>query len=1029
MPVNYDAIKEENLVKYGTDIKRIGAMLLSDRYADRTHFIFEILQNTEDALKRRGGWTGQRAVNFSLESNGLTVSHFGKLFDEADVRGVCGIGESTKGLTDIGRFGIGFKSVYAYTDKPEIHSGTEHFGIDSYVWPETAKEISISQEETRIYLPFRKDIPSAKEEVLSGLEALGPRTLLFLREIEEISWTVDGTVSGSYYRSIEGHPNDNPRRVQIDGRVDDSSDVVEEWLVFSRKVFYERSSVGHVEVAFELAPATGNEHLGERSIKSVPDSKLVVFFPTEVSTSLGFLIQGPYQTTPSRDNIPFDRHWNQHLVQETAQLLVDALRELQKLGLLNVDAFRCLPLAKGGRFAALYEAVREALLSETLIPAYNGKHVAGRSAKLARTKDLRELIGINRLSTLFPTEDKTVWVSDEITQDRERRLYSYLTDDLNIAEVTPENLIPLLTPAFLEAQPDSWIKKLYEFLHDQRALLPRLRRLSLVRLENGSHTVPYVGESPQAYLPGKTPTDFPTVRHATCNSKKSREFLEALGLRTPDPVDDVIANILPRYSKSLMDIGSRRYPNDIERILSAYSSDSREQRDRLVKALNEVKFIAAVDMGNGEKQFARPRDIYMATERLTGLFKDVPGVLMADNSRRCLRGEVIRNFFRALETSEYLIPKQVETSLTQYDKQELRRKEGSTSFSQEKSVQDFTLMGLDSLLKAIGDLPFEEAKERAGLLWQALRNVQSNRGDQAFNGRYHWFWYTDRSAHFPAEFVHTLRQTPWVPNKEGVLSTPDSVVFDDTGWELDQALAAKFPFKPPIIRVLAKEAGINPEVIESFGKLDSSEQNRVMEFIESLSRQRETPDSTGPRVPSVPTPVGPVSPDGNNPTPQDGGKQLTVPSPSQPSTPLSAPREFVTYVKVAPTEPTEDPEGLTHRERMSLEEQAIQFILSKEPHLKRTPPNNPGYDLWEPCLDGTPVRWVEVKAMSGTLDSRSATLTKTQFEFAQGKQDSCWLYVVENAGAPSMSRIVKIKNPAGKAQTFTFDRGWVHLAE
>ena len=53
-PSNYVAIGEENRTRYGTDIGRIGPMLLADRYDDRTHFIFELLQNAEDALGRRG---------------------------------------------------------------------------------------------------------------------------------------------------------------------------------------------------------------------------------------------------------------------------------------------------------------------------------------------------------------------------------------------------------------------------------------------------------------------------------------------------------------------------------------------------------------------------------------------------------------------------------------------------------------------------------------------------------------------------------------------------------------------------------------------------------------------------------------------------------------------------------------------------------------------------------------------------------------------------------------------------------------
>ena len=106
MPVDYDAIREENYRNYGERVPYYGPVLLSNRYGDRTHFIFEILQNAEDALKKRGGWQGSRSVNFLLDSEGLTISHFGKPFDEADVRGICGIVESTKELTDIGRFGV-----------------------------------------------------------------------------------------------------------------------------------------------------------------------------------------------------------------------------------------------------------------------------------------------------------------------------------------------------------------------------------------------------------------------------------------------------------------------------------------------------------------------------------------------------------------------------------------------------------------------------------------------------------------------------------------------------------------------------------------------------------------------------------------------------------------------------------------------------------------------------------------------------------------------------------------------------------
>jgi HSP90 family molecular chaperone len=78
MTCDYREIRRDNELRYGTDIGRIGPMLLADRYDDRTHFIYELLQNAEDALAKRGPWSGKRSVRFQLGSKSLRVSHFGK---------------------------------------------------------------------------------------------------------------------------------------------------------------------------------------------------------------------------------------------------------------------------------------------------------------------------------------------------------------------------------------------------------------------------------------------------------------------------------------------------------------------------------------------------------------------------------------------------------------------------------------------------------------------------------------------------------------------------------------------------------------------------------------------------------------------------------------------------------------------------------------------------------------------------------------------------------------------------------------
>ena len=61
MASDYAAIREANKAEYG-NVGRWGRDVLVNRYDSSAHFIFEILQNAEDALKRRNGWNGSREV-------------------------------------------------------------------------------------------------------------------------------------------------------------------------------------------------------------------------------------------------------------------------------------------------------------------------------------------------------------------------------------------------------------------------------------------------------------------------------------------------------------------------------------------------------------------------------------------------------------------------------------------------------------------------------------------------------------------------------------------------------------------------------------------------------------------------------------------------------------------------------------------------------------------------------------------------------------------------------------------------------
>ena len=460
---DYDSLRIENERRYGTDIGRIGKMLLEDRYDKRTHFIFELLQNAEDALGRRKGWTGDRAVRFELTTDASRVSHFGEPFDPDDVVGICGIDQSTKGLTAIGRFGIGFKSVYAFTERPEVHSGDEAFAIESYVWPRAVPPIGHRPDETIFALPFRAQDTSAHTEIAEGLRELGPRTLLFLRHVEELAWTA-ADAKGHYLRGQPEELGDGVRRVTILGEEEGRPNVAERWLLFARKVAHEGNPVGHVELAFRLVALDGESW----QIQPVPAPTLVAFFPTVLPTHVGFLAQGPYRTTPSRDNIPLNDSWNRYLVGETGALLLQALRWLRDKRMLGVDALQCIPLEseklEGHLFEPLFKIVADALSSEPLLPSTDGDYVAAKEARLSRTQELRDLLDPDQLGELLDAGQPGAWLTGDITADRTPSLRQYLIRGLDITEVTPEVVVPRMQKVFFERQSDEWIVKLYTFL-------------------------------------------------------------------------------------------------------------------------------------------------------------------------------------------------------------------------------------------------------------------------------------------------------------------------------------------------------------------------------------------------------------------------------------------------------------------------------------------------------------------------------------------------------------------------------------
>ncbi len=802
MPADYTKIREENIARYGWDTAVLD--LLGQLYSERTHFIFELIQNAEDA--------GATELAFELFGDRLELRHDGRPFTEADVRGVVGVGKSGKSgdLTAIGKFGIGFKSVYAYTTSPRVYSGGEHFGIENYVRPFPVEPLPVAPPETIFVFPFDHDTVSAAvavQEIAAALTAIQPRILLFLTSIERLRVRGAGVAESVIERSVTER-GDSARHVTLS-----QNRRREEWLVWHRPV------VGHeaqrIEIAFRLEAGR---------IVPVADSPLTVFFPTEKETFLGFLIQGPYRTTPARDNIPGHDPSNQALVLQTAALLTDVLGELRADGLLTVPALTTLPLdaarfPAGSMFRPLFDSVGEALTTEALIPVAGGGYGVAVDLELAGGAEVQELLDPDQLGALCGA-GRPVWFADDsVTEHLTPVLWRYLREEIGIDEVTPADVVARVTSEFLRAQTDEWIARFYAFLFTDSALwrAPRFegdqpgpaRAKPVIRLEDGSQVAPFDGQDrPVVYLPGPVASSLPTVRRVIADSPAARQFLAALNLTEPDVVAEVLQIILPRYNgldvaefDPARDLDMAQHDADLDGVMRAVDEAAGGRREELLGRLRQTAFLIGENAATGEQRLTPPPGLYQRSKELEVYFDGNPDLWFAGDRYGPwlvqLRGMGVR---QAVEVRAR-VPNQAGYVVITVDFG--RNERGLDGFDPGAEID-----GLEFALR-------HPSHARSEYVWNVLL-APNRRLVAGVVERSALVSFSDSSLENVGSAIGlAAEREAWLPGRDGTFRRPAELSVDDLPptYTRDEGLAQALSMLRPVVTETARRLGIPPEVL------------------------------------------------------------------------------------------------------------------------------------------------------------------------------------------------------------------------
>ena len=269
---------------------------IAESYNNRS--FIELLQNADDA----------KATKFKIIRNGefLFVANNGRVFSQNDLESLCRSASSNKvkGET-IGYRGIGFKSVVRFSKEIHIISG----GL----------ELTFSKERTRKEIPEASRVPLIRiphtllesdknkiseickslilqnyktifvftgieiNEIEYEFESFEHNSLIFLRNIESTEVVFKEAILTQVYREKLNNCNS---KIQIR-----SSEQNSEWLV---------SSEDHTSIAFQIID---NEiaKLGREN------SLIHAFLPTEDNNCLGVLINGNFNTDPSRKHLIFNK--------------------------------------------------------------------------------------------------------------------------------------------------------------------------------------------------------------------------------------------------------------------------------------------------------------------------------------------------------------------------------------------------------------------------------------------------------------------------------------------------------------------------------------------------------------------------------------------------------------------------------------------------------------------------------------------------------------------------------------------------
>jgi len=773
---------------------------ISELNPEKAHFIFELLQNADDQ--------GATFVEFFLQDKQLLFIHDGTPFSLDDIESITNINWSTKkdDPTKIGKLGVGFKAVYAYTETPKIESGGFHFRIVDQFVPQKVQNtigstLSIPADPKRTFFTFplgtsHKRPSDAHDEIQSKLSEIDETSLLFLKNIRRIKYKRQSGIEG--YVFCDGLEGGDQNIFRITQKHYEKEKSVKFFLKFQNHVSVledgeNESCPDAIAVAFELEKTEL-----ENPWKIIPieqagrgAGKVCIFLPAiNVESGLRFHVHGAFAPTKARDNIDWGRDVNKQVQDGLSKLVSNSIEEIKQRNLLTMDFLAVLPhrgeLA-GGKFEKVFDDLRNKFRENPLIPMKNGGYGKGKDAYRSNSKGIVDVIGDSDLTALIGnlahgspnTGGLNRWVAYPPKDGATKRISTFL-EDMDIKKWGIEDFVKIQQDKiqnWLEGKvlDYDWHRIFYIWL-DNRAndsnLVNKFKELPIVLTTNGNHRVGkdclfYDDSIPEnicspivnkAILlkPGEDDEDGDRGSY-----NKVHGFLEKIGV-SECTENDEIKGILNKYSVPNADHPD--YINDIQRFID---SVIRKKGDPKWFSDKYIFPIESVSPGLEGQKWGKPSEVHLDRPILEKIYnvrrinqEFLSNLPSEDEFRKFAKIVGVRDTLRITELSndDFYLFRRINDDFQNW-------RMGTTEPTEHGIVKDYYIEKLSEWIREQ-----HEVNEFVQLLWDTMMRIS----EECLEARYK----QNKRHNAPSwdgasTLVQILRDNPWVPQENSKPAKPE----------------------------------------------------------------------------------------------------------------------------------------------------------------------------------------------------------------------------------------------------------------